>query len=192
MVKTINHPPNHHFYRLYKQFPNGHCFTMFYLHCVFMTLIFPGPEDREVFQDWTEGVRALSRWPVTVGCEQKPGTHNRKTWEHHWFVCSNGLFQRCLNHFAIFMNDCQSYPTVIVGFGSKNIRFRSKDMDVLQRMWIDKPQMSPTLQHDRQEGWGVIDRNAQLHNMCHGPWSRTWWILPYWRTIIPAFHRELP
>jgi len=28
--------------------------------------------------------------------------------------------------------------------------------------------MSPTLQHDRQEGWGVIDRNAQLHNMCHG------------------------
>ena len=33
-----------------------HCFTMFYLHYVFMTLIFPGPEDREVFQDWTEGV----------------------------------------------------------------------------------------------------------------------------------------
>ena len=29
----INHPPNHHFYRWYKPFPNGWCMALFFPHC---------------------------------------------------------------------------------------------------------------------------------------------------------------
>ena len=32
LKKVINHPPNHHFYRWYKPFPNGWCMALFYSH----------------------------------------------------------------------------------------------------------------------------------------------------------------
>ena len=49
--KTIKHPPNHHFYRWYKPFPNGWFVTLFYPH---YTSIDP--------TDWMARVYFLDTW----------------------------------------------------------------------------------------------------------------------------------